>query len=191
MGRVLQPDSARASERGEKDAVATEDQVSDAGDGLDLKRDGRLEGSDVAWVDAKKFAGARSLTMSSPESSSHAMPWPEIFWRRKPSPPKMPAPRDCWKPTPSSMPAVAQRKPWRWTRYSWPGATSTGTMWPGTRVAKATSPGAPMARYSVMKREPPPATRRMAPKKPPPPACWVWVVIGRRRTSRRVHRPRR
>ena len=50
-------------------------------------------------------------------------------------------------------------------------------MWPGTRVAKATSPGAPMARYSVMKREPPPATRLRAPKKPPPPACWVWVVI--------------
>src|SRR3979490_2335549 len=50
-------------------------------------------------------------------------------------------------------------------------------MWPGTRGAKATSPGVPMARYSVMKREPPPATRLIAPKKPPPPACWVWVVI--------------
>ena len=50
-------------------------------------------------------------------------------------------------------------------------------MWPGSLVAKAISPAAPMARYSVMKIEPPPATRFSTPKMPPPPANWVWVVI--------------
>ena len=50
-------------------------------------------------------------------------------------------------------------------------------MWPGSLVAKASSPAAPMARYSVMKSEPPPATRLSTPKIPPPPANWVCVVI--------------
>src|SRR5579872_1443881 len=60
---------------------------------------------------------------------------------------------------------------------SCPGATSTGTMWPGSFVAKASSPGAPMARYSVIKIDPPPATRLITPKSPPPPPNCVWVVI--------------
>src|SRR5580658_1049968 len=50
-------------------------------------------------------------------------------------------------------------------------------MCPGTRVAKATSPTAPHARYSVMNRLPPPATRFSAPKNPPPPIICVCVVI--------------
>src|SRR6266567_4054269 len=37
--------------------------------------------------------------------------------------------------------------------YSCPGETSTGTMWPGSLVAKASSPGMPKARYSVIKIE--------------------------------------
>ena len=39
--------------------------------------------------------GARSFTINSPESSSHAVPWPPTFCSRNPSPPKMPAPSDC------------------------------------------------------------------------------------------------
>src|SRR5436190_15768810 len=61
--------------------------------------------------------------------------------------------------------------------YSCPGETSTGTMCPGSLVANATSPAAPMARYSVMKIEPPPATRLITPNRPPPPANCVCVVI--------------
>src|SRR5437867_607860 len=61
--------------------------------------------------------------------------------------------------------------------YSCPGETSTGTMCPGNLVANATSPAAPMARYSVMKIEPPPATRFSMPNTPPPPANCVCVVI--------------
>src|ERR1700678_3329736 len=61
--------------------------------------------------------------------------------------------------------------------YSGPCDTSTGTMWPGSLVAKASSPPAPRARYSVMKMEPPPATRLSTPNRPPPPANWVCVVI--------------
>ena len=48
----------------------------------------------------------------------------------------------------------------------------------GMRVAKATSPGAPTAMYSVMNRVPPPATRLMTPRRPPPPAIWVWVCMA-------------
>ena len=36
-GQRLQPDLARAGERGEKDAVAAEDHVLDSGDALDLE----------------------------------------------------------------------------------------------------------------------------------------------------------
>src|ERR1017187_390790 len=61
--------------------------------------------------------------------------------------------------------------------YSCPGEISTGTMWPGSLVAKASSPAAPRARYSVMKMDPPPATRFSTPKSPPPPPNCVWVVI--------------
>src|SRR6059058_1335356 len=61
--------------------------------------------------------------------------------------------------------------------YSCPGETSTGTMCPGNLVANATSPGAPNARYSVIKSEPPPAMRLKAPNRPPPPANCVCVVI--------------
>src|SRR5215831_1847777 len=61
--------------------------------------------------------------------------------------------------------------------YSRPAAISTGTMWPGSFVANASSPAAPMARYSVMKMEPPPATRLSTPNKPPPPPNCVCVVI--------------
>jgi ATP-dependent DNA helicase RecQ len=48
-------------------------------------------------------------------------------------------------------------------------------MCPGTLVANATSPGNPLAVYSVMNNVPPPATRFSAPKKPPPPAICVCV----------------
>src|SRR5437762_8700002 len=61
--------------------------------------------------------------------------------------------------------------------YSCPGETSTGTMCPGSLVANATSPEAPMARYSVMKTEPPPATRFSTPNSTPPPPNCVCVVI--------------
>src|SRR5271166_1140406 len=62
-------------------------------------------------------------------------------------------------------------------KYSYPGCTSTGRICPGTRVANATSPGAPHARYSVMNRLPPPATRFNTPNNPPPPIICVCVVI--------------
>ena len=42
-GEGLEPDAAGAGERGEKDAVAAEDHVFDAGDALDLKGDGGSE----------------------------------------------------------------------------------------------------------------------------------------------------
>jgi hypothetical protein len=61
--------------------------------------------------------------------------------------------------------------------YSCPGETSTGTICPGSLVANANSPGAPIARYSVIKIDPPPATRFKTPKRPPPPANCVCVVI--------------
>src|SRR5579864_7614442 len=50
-------------------------------------------------------------------------------------------------------------------------------MWPGTLVAKATSPGYCKARYSVMKMVPPAMARLKTPNRPPPPPIWVWVVI--------------
>jgi hypothetical protein len=53
----LEPDAAGAVERGEEDSVTAEDHVFDAGDALDLKGYGGLKGSDVARVDAEKFAG--------------------------------------------------------------------------------------------------------------------------------------
>ena len=56
-GERLQPDAAGAGEGGEKDAVAAEDHVLDAGDALDLEGDAGLEGADVAGVDAEDFAG--------------------------------------------------------------------------------------------------------------------------------------
>src|SRR5450432_3525944 len=62
--------------------------------------------------------------------------------------------------------------------YSFPGETSTGTMYPGNLVANATSPATPLARYSVIKIDPPPATRLITPNKPPPPANCVCVVIS-------------
>jgi len=53
----LEPDAARASERGEEDAVAAEDHVLEAGDALDVEGDRGLEGSDVAGVDAEESRG--------------------------------------------------------------------------------------------------------------------------------------
>src|SRR5271156_3053595 len=61
--------------------------------------------------------------------------------------------------------------------YSCPALTSSGTMCPGSFVAKEIPPGEPMARYSVMNNDPPPATRFSTPKIPPPPPNWVCVVI--------------
>jgi len=44
--------------------------------------------------------------------------------------------------------------------------TSTGDDVAGDACGEGDLAGVPMARYSVMKREPPPATRLIAPKKP-------------------------
>src|SRR5215831_14742795 len=55
-GQRLEPDRARTREGGEKDAVATEDLVLDARNGRDLKRHARLEGPDVAGMDAQGFS---------------------------------------------------------------------------------------------------------------------------------------
>src|SRR5579872_2657007 len=60
--------------------------------------------------------------------------------------------------------------------YSRPAPTSIGTMCPGNFVAKEISPGAPIARYSVINSDPPPATRFSTPKSPPPPPNCVCVV---------------
>ena len=83
----------------------------DTGDALYLEGDATLEGSYVAGVDAEGFAGSEVFDDDFAGELEPGDPCPEIFCRRKPSPPKMPAPRDCWKPTPSSMAGVAQRKP--------------------------------------------------------------------------------
>jgi hypothetical protein len=56
-GERLQPNAARPSERGEKDTVAAEDHVLDAGDALNLECHGRLKGTHVTGMYAEQFAG--------------------------------------------------------------------------------------------------------------------------------------
>jgi hypothetical protein len=60
--------------------------------------------------------------------------------------------------------------------YSLPALTSIGRIWPGTRVAKATIPGADLAVYSVTKKLPPATARFTAPKTPVAPAFPVAAV---------------
>ena len=176
-GKGLQPDSAGSGEGGEKDAVAAEDHVSDAGDALNLKGDGGLKGADVAGVDAKEFARGEVFDdefageLEPSDSLAGDFLQEEAVAAEDARAERLLESDAEFDAGGGAEEAVAVDEVFV------AGATSTGTMWPGTRVAKATSPGPPMARYSVMKREPPPATRLMAPKKPPPPACWVWVVI--------------
>src|SRR6185312_10593916 len=56
-GQRLQPDAARAGKGGEENAVSAEDHVANAGDAGDLEGHLRLEGADVAGVDAEHFSG--------------------------------------------------------------------------------------------------------------------------------------
>jgi len=56
---VLQPDSSGAGEGGEKNSVAAENHVLDAGDRGDLEGDAGLESSDVAGMDAQRFSGLK------------------------------------------------------------------------------------------------------------------------------------
>jgi hypothetical protein len=58
-GQGLEPDAAGTHQRGEEDAVATEDHVTDAGNALDLEADAGLEGADVAGMDAECLAGGQ------------------------------------------------------------------------------------------------------------------------------------
>ena len=118
-GQRLQPDCPGALQHGQENSVPAEDHV------LDARHRGDLEcrptpGTRPRGPDARAALspGARFFTISSPDSSSHAVPWPPTFCSRKPSPPKMPAPSDCWKPTPMVTCGVAQRNPCRWTMYS-------------------------------------------------------------------------
>src|ERR1700744_2707518 len=60
-GQRLQPHSSRPGERGEKDALAAEDHVANAGDARDLKRHGSLEGANVSRMDAQQLAGSEVL----------------------------------------------------------------------------------------------------------------------------------
>src|ERR1700761_4150350 len=57
----LQPDPAWAHEGGEKDSIAAEDHVLDAGNSCDLKRDTGLKCPDVAGVDAQHLSGSEVL----------------------------------------------------------------------------------------------------------------------------------
>ena len=54
-GEGLQPDATRSGERGEEDAVASENEVLDAADHRDLERDAGREGADVARMDEQGF----------------------------------------------------------------------------------------------------------------------------------------
>ena len=57
-GKRLQPNSARAGERSEKNAIPAENHIPDAWHGSDLKRNAAFESSDMAGVHAQSFAGA-------------------------------------------------------------------------------------------------------------------------------------
>lgn len=58
-GQSLEPDPPGPCERGEKDSVATEDQISDSGDTLNLESHAGLKCSDVARMNAKELAGSK------------------------------------------------------------------------------------------------------------------------------------
>jgi hypothetical protein len=55
-GQRLQPDATRPGERGEEDAIASEDEIFNAADHGDLERNARGEGADVAWMDEQGLA---------------------------------------------------------------------------------------------------------------------------------------
>ena len=54
--QCLQPDPSRAGEGGEKNSIATEDHVLDAGNGRDVERDAGLKCSDVAGMHTQSFS---------------------------------------------------------------------------------------------------------------------------------------
>lgn len=60
-GEGLEPDLAGAAEEDEEEAFAAEEFVFDAGNGLDVVIDGRLEGDQAAGIDAEGLAGCESL----------------------------------------------------------------------------------------------------------------------------------
>ena len=58
-GEGLEPDSSGAGEGGEKNTVAAEDHVLDAGNGRDLERDRGLKCADVTRMNAQSLAGLK------------------------------------------------------------------------------------------------------------------------------------
>src|ERR1700757_2773043 len=56
-GQRLQPNASGAGESGEKDSVAAEDHVADAGDAGDLEGDAGRKGSDVSRMHPQHLAG--------------------------------------------------------------------------------------------------------------------------------------
>jgi len=56
-GQSLEPDSPRPGERSEKDSIASEDHVLDAGNRRDLERDAGLKGADMAGMNPQSFSG--------------------------------------------------------------------------------------------------------------------------------------
>ena len=178
MGRVCSQILPGPVERRQKNSVAAEDHVLDAGNGRDLKRHTRLKCSDVAGMHSQSFAG---LKISHDQFAGEFQPCGALSAE--------PSATGSRRRRKFPRPAIAESRRRsgfaEWRRESRddescirvPARLPRARYGPGSLVAKASSPAAPKARYSVIKIEPPPATRLSTPNRPPPPPNWVCVVI--------------
>ena len=169
-GERLQPDAAGAGERGEKDAVAAEDHVFDAGDALNLERDGGLEGADVAGMDAEEFAGGEVFDdeLAGEFEPGYALA-ADLLQEEAVAAEDARAERLLEADAEFDAGGGAEEA----VTVLVAGADVDGNDVAGDAGGEGDLAGAPMARYSVMKREPPPATRLIAPK--------MWLL--RKRTA--------
>src|SRR5215469_6449560 len=82
-GKRLQPDSSRASERSEKNAIPAENQIPDARHGSHLKRNAALESTDMAGVHAQGFAGTEVANDEFAGEFEPGSPLPGEFLQQK------------------------------------------------------------------------------------------------------------
>jgi hypothetical protein len=172
-GQGLEPDSAGAGEGGEEDAVATEDHVLEAGDALDLEGDAGLEGSHVTGVDAESFTGGEVLDDDFAGEFEPGSSLPGDLLEEEAVAAEDTGAERLLEANAQFDGSGGAEEAVTVDEVLVAGADFDGDDVTGDARGKGYLPGAPTARYSVMKREPPPATRRMTPKRPPPPPCWV------------------
>ncbi len=142
-GQGLEPDAARAGERGEEDAVAAEDHVAYAGDTLDLEGDAGLERSDVTGMDAEGFTGGKVFDDELAGELEPGYPLAVDLLQEETIAAEDACAEGLLETDAEGDACGGTEEAVAMNEVLVAGPTSTGTMWPGTRVAKATSPGAP------------------------------------------------